>query len=184
MRVQVESRWLFRRRVALLDVLGFCRAPARRVPLVVTVGINSVTPSFALPGRTNRPVALDDFQNRGTIILCFCPGSSAPNYAMRSYSFHSDCTSFRTTKTRMVNVDDSSPISRRRFTTGRGLPFALIDSRNNGIHDTCKIPTALNLLPNQIACVVSTTNRIHRVFGSRFGPGTRINRTVGILGTL
>lgn len=106
-----------------------------RWPLVVGrwgVGVKSGTPRVLNLGRGKRRVHLDGC-GKGGVMLCFCPGSVASNYATRTYGLHSGCTRLHTRNCRVVNIDIGSTGSRRGFVRGGRLPFALVTSASGGL---------------------------------------------------
>lgn len=94
--------------------------------------MKSGTPRLLNVGRGNRRMHLGGCGKEG-VILCFCPGSGASNYATRTYDLQSGCTRLHGTKCRIVNMDMSGRGSRRGFVRGGGLPFALVTSASGGL---------------------------------------------------
>lgn len=167
-----------------------------RPTLPAQLAPNRPTPSFALPtiGPSNNraSIALSQLLTRnGHIILCFCPTTVAPNYAARTYSFHSGVTQLATLNFAILNISGSPVSGLRHFHRHSRLSFPLLSSTSLAIRQLCNTcnrgglckHARVNIVHSAFIVDISIANTTNAVRVTHCGIQTG-NRITSLVGTL
>ena len=89
------------------------------------LNVGDKAPSFTLPDKDGKPVALNDFLGR-KIVLYFYPKDNTPGCTRQACAFASACDAFKEKNVEVIGISKDSVASHVKFAEKYNLPFILI----------------------------------------------------------
>jgi peroxiredoxin Q/BCP len=135
--------------------------------MAMVLRVGDQIPLFKLSDQDGNQVHIQDFFERGPLVIYFYPKDDTPGCTAQACSFRDAYQDFSEAGAEVIGISSDSISSHKKFSTQYRLPFLLLSDENGRIRKKFGVPKSMGFMTGRVTYVVSKDGTVRHMFESQ-----------------